>query len=162
MCSECKSQFTTGSSLKVFAGMNLNIVSHYNLCNQSLLSTNVILKSTWLHFIQSTQVAYFTDLTSSSHSLAFTEFYSNIFSGKKLYLLFIIMIVAIVPVYTRCVFNSKSGCTLQFSPFHSILCMEMEERASVFHRLRSMLPFIDCRTVLSLKSQVVSRTNVSI
>lgn len=38
-------------------------------------------------------------LTSSSRSLAFTEFYSNIFSGKKkLYLLFIIMIVS----YDRC------------------------------------------------------------
>lgn len=144
LVSECKSQFTTGSSLKVFAGPNLNITSHYNQCNQILLSTNAILNSiVWLHFIQNyyhlyTRVAFFTWFNFFFTFIRIHRvFYSNIFSGKKLCLHFIIMIVAIVPVYTRWVFNSKSGCTLQFSPFPSILGVEMEERASVFHRLCS-------------------------
>lgn len=46
------------------------------------------------------------------------------------------MIVAIVPVYTRCVFNSKSGCTLQFSPFPSIWCGNGRKSLGIFHRLR--------------------------
>jgi len=87
--------------------------------------------------------------------------------AKKLYLLFINIVsydrCDRACIYTMRVFNLKSGCTLQFSPFPSILGVEMEERASVFHRYCSvLLPFIDCRTVLSLKSQVVSRTSVSI